>query len=36
MFRDVVTNPDNVSLALVINGEVGVGNAAPQRLGRHI
>jgi hypothetical protein len=33
--RDVVAYPDNKTLALVVNNEIGIGNAAGQRFGRH-
>jgi hypothetical protein len=36
MTRDVVANPDDKTLALIVNDEIGVGNAATQRFGLHM
>jgi len=36
MNRDVVANPDDKTLALIVNDEIGVGNAATQRFGLHM
>jgi hypothetical protein len=34
--RDVIANPDDKTLALVVNDEIGVGNAATQRFGLYM
>jgi hypothetical protein len=34
--RDVVANPDDKTIALVVNDEIGVGNATTQRFGLYL
>jgi hypothetical protein len=35
VYRDVVANPDDKALVLVVDDKIGVGNAATQRFGRY-